>query len=60
MNQTVASCVEVSTRGKPIVEVYTDIIDYSFIMVLHPRELHIQGGKKKRRIRVANTYDNNQ
>lgn len=57
--QTVAIGKVVSTRGRLIVEARTNIIDHSYIMVLDLWELEKPGGKKNRKTRVANTYENN-
>lgn len=49
----------VNTRGRLIVKAQTDIIPHPYIMTLDLLKLKTPGGKKKRRIRGVNTYDNN-
>lgn len=51
--------IAVSRRGQLIVEARMNIIDYIYIMAQDLWELEIPGGKKKRRTRIVNTYDNN-
>lgn len=57
--QSGAIRITVSTRERLIMEARIDIIDHPYITVLNVWEQEKEGGKRKRRTRVANIYDNN-
>lgn len=57
--QKVTIGVAANTRGRLIVEARTDVIHHLYIMMLDLKELDLQRRKKKKRVRVVNTYNNN-
>lgn len=56
--QQVTIEVVVHTMEKLMMKAWINIINHSYIMVLDLWELEKASGKKKRRIRLVNTYDN--
>lgn len=55
----VAIEMAVSTKGQLIVKARMNTINHLYIMTLDLWELERSGGKKKKRTRVVNTYNNN-
>lgn len=50
--------IVITTKNRIIVEARMNLINHPYIQVLDVSKLEERGGKKKRRTRIVNVYDN--